>query len=192
MLNILTIAYRYDFLKPLYDSIPKEVDITWWICTTMRRKVDIEDKRINIINLDISDDISTWNQRLNILLDRIETGYIQIVDEDTLFHYNAYNLYKDASELNLDIIIGNQYWYNNKLRLIAQKPLATYIDTGSCICKHSILRNNLKLINWDSSIQYPDFHFWQEVWNESNTRVIYSKPISYYNAQLKQETDLYA
>lgn len=189
MLNIITIAYRHDFLKPLYDSIPKNHDVKWWICTTMGRKVDIVDKQVTVINLDISDDISTWDIRLNTILDLITEGYVQVVDEDTLYHYNAYNLYKKALELNIDTVIGDQFWYNGKIRLLAQKPLATYIDTGSVITKIHTIRDNEIL--WKSSIQHPDYHFWQKVWDVSNTRLIVPEPISYYNAQLKQEKDLY-
>lgn len=188
MLNLITIAFNYDFLANLYNSIPKEEDIRWWIVGNNEEEISKfkDDSRVIIISTSYSKDFSNFGNKINIALEFIE-GHFQIIDEDTLYHSNSYKIYQELKYFT-GLIIGEQYWYNNIIRLKATLPQENYIDTGSCICHKTALGD----VKWDSSLTAPDYHFWNKIWENSewDFRTVH-EPISYYNAQLNQTEDKY-
>jgi hypothetical protein len=80
------------------------------------------------------------------------------------------------------MIVGEQLDYNNKLRLIASKPVFNKIDTGNVLSHYSCLKE----LRWPSTHieekNQKDFLFWESVYNFYNKKCgIWNQPISYYN-----------
>jgi hypothetical protein len=94
-----------------------------------------------------------------------------------------YSKYLDCKDNNYKgMIVGEQLDYNNKLRLIASKPVFNKIDTGNVLSHYSCLKE----LRWPSTHiegkNQKDFLFWESVYNFYNKKCgIWNQPISYYN-----------
>jgi len=182
----MTPLYRFQNLERVYNSIFSEEDIRWHISKSNKREdlnLDFikNDNRVILYNVDCEDN-EIYKKR-NAVFDVIDDGYFCLLDDDTIFHENMYLKYKECVENNfIGMIVGQQLDKNNKLRLIATKPVYCQIDTGNVICHHSCL----KTIKWPNKIdpkyQARDFVFWNSVFEFYEKKCgIWNQPISYYN-----------
>lgn len=186
MLHIITPLYRFDLLEKVYNSIFMDEDIIWHISKSNRRE-DLTynflktDKRIKVYNVDCEDNNTT--KKRNEVLGRINDGYFCFLDDDTIFHENMYMKYRECTENNfVGMLVGEQLDYENKLRLIATKPVYCQIDTGNVLCHTSCLKS----IRWPEQVtpkyQARDFLFWNAVFEFYGKKCgIWNQPISYYN-----------
>lgn len=111
MLHIATPFYRPQYLEAIYESIPKYHDITWHIAKTKNSpslKYDfLKDPRIKVYEIDCSDK-DTVTKR-NTIFNHIKEGFFFLLDDDTIFVEEAYNVYKQYSEEGfVGMIVGNQ------------------------------------------------------------------------------------
>jgi hypothetical protein len=186
MLHIITPLYRFDNLELIYNSILMNDDITWHISKSNRRE-DLnndfinDDKRIKIYNVDC-EDTEAYKKRREVL-SKIKSGYFCFLDDDTLFHENIYIKYKECEEQNfIGMMVGEQLDYDNKIRLIASKPIFRHIDTGNVLSHYSCLSE----CRWPEShipkVNQKDFLFWNSVYEFYGKKcAIWNQPISYYN-----------
>jgi hypothetical protein len=161
-------------------------DITWHISKSNRRE-DLnndfinDDKRIKIYNVDC-EDTEAYKKRREVL-SKIKSGYFCFLDDDTLFHENIYIKYKECEEQNfIGMMVGEQLDYDNKIRLIASKPIFRHIDTGNVLSHYSCLSE----CRWPEShmpkVNQKDFLFWNSVYEFYEKKcAIWNQPISYYN-----------
>lgn len=186
MLHIITPLYRYENLPKIYSSILISDKITWHI-SKISSKPDPEydfikkDKMIKLYNVDC-DDTDTTSKR-NAVLKNIKNGYFCFLDDDTIFHENMYLKYLECVENNfVGMIVGEQIDNDNKLRLIASKPVYEKIDTGNIISHTKCL----EICEWPSfyqpGINQRDFLFWESVYTYYGKKCgIWNQPLSFYN-----------
>lgn len=189
MLNIVTVSFNYEYLEGLYSSIPKIPGVNWYVVTNSKREIPIFLHEDCNVPLDLDEDVKNGPARINKVFELIKgydpNGHFQIVDEDTEFHPNAYNIWKENRHFE-GLIVGQQDYYNNLLRLKAHIPCSGYIDTGMCICHNSAL-NHVKWPEYGLSLS-PDAVFFEEVYRffgKERTKVLENEVISYYNYQKK-------
>lgn len=195
MLHIVTIAYRFQNLEQIYNSIFMDQDIRWHIAKSNKRE-DINfpflktDKRIILYNVDCED--SSTTKKRNTILENIKDGYFCFIDDDTIFHENMYLVYKQAeSDHFRGMVIGEQLEWDGKKRLDAVKPTFRMIDTGNVLCHHSCL----SVVRWPEKHQegknHKDFLFWDSVYNYYGKKCALTKTsISYYNKISKDKRDI--
>ena len=83
-------------------------------------------------------DIQVGKKR-DFALKNIKNGYFCFLDDDTLFHDNMYLKYIECKEENfIGMLVGEQI-ENDKIRIIASKPIINYIDVGNVISHSSCL-----------------------------------------------------
>ena len=186
MLHIVTPLYRFENLELVYNSILMNDDITWHISkSNLREELTYDfiksDKRIKVYNCNC-DDTNTTIKR-NTALEKIKNGYFCFLDDDTIFHENIYIKYKECEEQNfIGMMVGEQLDYDNKIRLIASKPIFRHIDTGNVLSHYSCLSE----CRWPEShmpkVNQKDFLFWNSVYEFYGKKcAIWNQPISYYN-----------
>jgi len=186
MLHIVTPLYRFENLEKIYYSINADLDIVWHITKSNKREaINLEftknDNRIILYNVDCEDN-EIYKKR-NEVLKKINDGYFCFLDDDTIFHENMYKCYYEYSLQNYKgMIIGQQLDKNDKLRLFANEPKYTKIDTGNVLVHHSCLSN----CEWPSKHRpgknAKDSIFWESVFEFYDRKcVLINKPISYYN-----------
>jgi hypothetical protein len=186
MLHIVTPLYRFENLELVYNSILMNDDITWHISkSNLREELTYDfiksDKRIKVYNCNC-DDTNTTIKR-NTALEKIKNGYFCFLDDDTIFHENMYIKYLECVEHNFrGMLIGEQLDYDNKIRLIASKPIFRHIDTGNVLSHYSCLSE----CRWPEShmpkVNQKDFLFWNSVYEFYEKKcAIWNQPISYYN-----------
>jgi glycosyltransferase involved in cell wall biosynthesis len=161
-------------------------DITWHISkSNLREELTYDfiksDKRIKVYNCNC-DDTNTTIKR-NTALEKIKNSYFCFLDDDTIFHENIYIKYKECEEQNfIGMMVGEQLDYDNKIRLIASKPIFRHIDTGNVLSHYSCLSE----CRWPEShmpkVNQKDFLFWNSVYEFYGKKcAIWNQPISYYN-----------
>lgn len=187
MLHIITRAYRFDLLKPMFDSLPKVDDIHWHISKSKHREDIVYDflksPNITIYNVDCLDTDRTT--KTNHVFDHIKDGYFCLLDDDTIFHHSMYDAYKICeSHKFIGMVMGNQLNEDNTVRLIAQEPTAGKVDTGQCLAHF----NCLSEVKWShKDTRARDFIFWNDVYHFYNKLCIFmNKPISWYNKSVKR------
>jgi hypothetical protein len=182
MLHIITPLYRFENLELIYNSILMNDDITWHISKSNERE-DIsldfinKDKRIKIYNTNYKD-IQVGKKR-DFALKNIKNGYFCFLDDDTLFHENMYLKYIECKEENfIGMLVGEQI-ENDKIRIIASKPIINYIDVGNVISHSSCLSR----CKWPEIPHVAnDYVFWNSVYEFYGKKcAIWNQPISYYN-----------
>lgn len=186
MLHLITPLYRYKNLSKIYSSIPPNEDIIWHIAKTNKRKnltdsfID-SNPQIKVYEIDCEDnDLIT---KRNTVFDEIKSGHFHLLDDDTLFHNNMYQVYKDYEDFN-GMIVGKQVYKNNKTRLNASYPVRCYIDAGNVLCHSSVLEQ----VRWEERDGYEhlgckDFIFWEncfKIFGQSKT-ILIPDIISVYN-----------
>lgn len=188
MLHIITPLYRFEFIDLIYKSIPTYPDIKWHISISQRRNFPnnaffYNDDRVEIYYLDC-EDYDTVTKR-NEIFENIKDGYFYLLDDDTIFHEDVYNLYKYYSKNNFQgMIIGKQIRTNILIKGVAKRPFSNpsinNIDAGMVIAHHSVL----KYVKYDWSFEFSRDHlFWSNCYlyfKDDNTIMI-DKYISIYN-----------
>jgi hypothetical protein len=165
MLHIVTPLYHYDLLEKVYKTIPKHDDITWHISVSNRReKVTYDfiytDPRIKLYELDCAD--SDTVTKRNAVFEVIQDGYFYLLDDDTVFLPELYELYKKTNASGfIGMIIGSQihYRYKGYIKHAIYPRLHPYIadiDSGMVLSHSSVLRE----VKWEWSIEQRDFDFW--------------------------------
>jgi hypothetical protein len=186
MLHIITPLYRFNLLEQVYNSIPINDDITWYISKSNKRE-ELEydflkkDKRIRLYNVDC-DDNEIYKKR-NAVFDNVKDGYFCLLDDDTIFHENMYMKYLECVEHNFrGMLIGEQIDKDGKLRLTASKPVYCHIDTGNVLSHHSCLSECRWPKTHIPNVNEKDFLFWDSVYNYYGKKCgIWNQTISYYN-----------
>lgn len=182
MLHIITPLYRYHLLEKVYQSIPKDHDITWHIAkSSQREKLDHDfihtDSRIKLYELDCPD-IDTVTKR-NVIFDNIKDGFFYCLDDDTLFLKELYRVYKEYNNIGFEGMIVGQSNVIKHIRLSAN-PKESWIDTGMVLCYFKVLEKE----KWEwTEIAGRDCYFWSrcyQFFGKENT-VFLNRVISHYN-----------
>ena len=186
MLHIITPLYRFDLIEKVFASIPMNDDVLWHISYSTKRelpKLSILDnnKQIKIYPVDCEDNDTT--SKRNVILKQIRDGYFCFLDDDTIFHENMYIKYLECINHNFKgMLVGEQYDKNNKLRVIATKPVLHQIDTGNVLCHNSCLTECIWPKEYIPGVNQRDFLFWDSVYNYYGKKcTIWNQPISFYN-----------
>ena len=186
MLHIVTPLYRYDLLSKVYDSIPKEDDITWHIARTSRRDAENfldfikSDSRIKYYELDCSDSDTTTKR--NACFAEIKDGYFCLIDDDTEFHPGMYEAYRKCLESNfVGMIIGEQLWIDGRTRLKAGPPTIARVDAGNVLAHSSCLSECRWPLKTEGSCCW-DYLFWNDVHNFYGEYKTIDSVISIYNS----------
>lgn len=181
-LHIITPLFRYNLINKVSESIPKKEDIIWHIAKTSRReKINIETSdNIKIYEIDCDD--SNIIKKRNTIFENINDGYFHLLDDDTIFLEEMYNVYKTYSEQNfIGMVIGKQKRKNGLIRLIERLPLNCHIDTGNVLCHSSILKS----VKWKDDLTVKphnrDFIFWRDCHNTFKNTILVPNVISVYN-----------
>lgn len=186
MISYITRLYKTDYLLQIWHSLPKE-NCEWVIVKLYNKEIPyfLEiDPRIKIVNLPFEEDtLEIGYKKLEYGIENMSGTHFQILDDDTIIHPNSINVY--FKNKNRKIIIGNQHYFNNTLRLKADWPKEAAIDTGSVICSKDVYPN----VKWTDDMVYccPDFKYWKDAVNHLKDVVIIEEPISYYNYLINQK-----
>ncbi len=188
MLHIITPLYRFHLLEKVYQTIPKQKDITWHIAKSTHREklfstIFDSDPRIQLYEIDCHDaDLVT---KRNVVFEKIQDGYFCLLDDDTIFLEELYLVYQEYSTANfIGMIIGDQKTLLGSTGILkasypTNKPETTLIDAGMVICHHTVLRS----VKWALSSTFRDREFWFGCYNyfgrEATTLV--NRTISVYN-----------
>jgi len=193
MLHIVTLLYRFELLSKVYASIPKHDDIRWHLSIAKKRGIPkerfiLEDNRIVLHIVDCKDD--DFVTKRNYVFSKIKDGYFYMLDDDTYFFNEVYELYKEYEKRNFrGLIIGNEKIriYDRESLLVA-KPLSDdpgkiNIGTGMAISSSDALEH----VRWawgnlDRGIGR-DYIFWSKCFAYFGPEnVVYSnKIISFHN-----------
>ena len=186
MLHIVTPLYRYETLHMVYDSIPKNEDITWHIARSSRRSpgesLDFikSDKRIRYYELDCPDTDTTTKR--NTCFAEINDGYFCFIDDDTEFHPGMYEAYKKCLSSNFEgIMVGKQLWPDGRTRLEGNCIKIGNIDTGNALAHTSCLTE----CKWPEKTEIKccwDYFFWHDVHNYYKDFKTIDSVISVYNS----------
>ena len=190
MLHIITPLYRFELIDKVYSTIPNYSDIKWHISISKRRELPknsffSKDDRVVIYYLDCEDNDMVTKR--NKIFENIKDGYFYLLDDDTKFLEEVYNVYKKYNKINFQgMIIGKQYLpilmkkLNGKAWRPSSNPNYNKIDTGEAIAHHSVLRH----VKWEWSIEFGrDNLFWTNCYlyfKDEHTLLI-NNYISYYN-----------
>ena len=165
-LNIVTVVYDDEMYRIVLDSIPKHEDITTHIIQSRR----------NYVMSQLQDSVNEFFETI-----KNKNQYFMFVDNDTIFHPNAMNVFiKYRGKMKL--IIGGQTLINGAHRLSSSFPELGKIDTGNVICHIDALKE----IKWaDHEFGARDFLFWEKCYGlfKNENTILVDEPISYYNAQ---------
>ena len=187
MLHIVTPLFRFELLKKVYLTIPKHPDITWHIAQSAHREELIGDfldldPRIRLYEIDCLD--NDLVSKRNWVFNKIHDGYFCLLDDDTIFLNELYNVYKEISSENFDgMVIGNQQTLVGPKMLKASYPTdnaeTTLIDSGMVISHHRVLKS----VKWALSHTFRDRDFWcrcSRYFGRDSIRLV-NKTISVYN-----------
>jgi hypothetical protein len=189
MLNIITPCHRRENLKDIYNSIPFDHNVKWYICydsSNNKPKDKLFDGHPHITETDFDGSgigsISGNGQR-NFLIDKISEGYVYFLDDDNLLHPELLEtlildhggpwLYTFDQEVP-DEISGVR---NNGIRKGAG-VIKHRIDTAQFCIHRSLIQD----IRWDLEKYDADFFFLENIYlNHYDKHVYASKVLSYYN-----------
>ena len=184
MLHVITIAYRFEQLDKIYESLSKYEDVVWHVSKSSRREAFTHDfsldPRVRLYEVDCADE-QTYEKR-NAALSVIKDGYFCFVDDDTLFHENMHREYLKCKNKNfVGMVVGEQVSWSGNKRLEASEPIMSKIDTGNALAHHSCL----------SAVAWPekktpgnerDFMFWDAVCRFYGGQCqLVHEPVSHYN-----------
>ncbi len=186
MLHIATPAFRYQFLDRIYASIPSYSDITWHIAKVADRpaltNAFLSDPRVRVYELSCAD--SDTITKRNYMFDNIQEGYFHLLDDDTLFQPNMYQVYRRYEAQNfVGMLIGYQHNRDGYVFLRPNYPIdamTTPTDSGMVLCHYSVLAS----VRWVSANDAPnDFYFWQRcyVFFGRKATILIPDVVSYYN-----------
>lgn len=194
MLHIITLAYRFELLAKVYASIPKHDDICWHLSIAKKRGIPNEsfirdDKRIQLHMVECDDD--DFVSKRNAVFEKINDGYFYLLDDDTIFIYGAYEVYRQYNSIGFNgMIVGDRILRRKdftseieKAGFPTENPATTIIDTGMVIASSDVLRS----VKWEWVPQneyYPrDYLFWSNCFKYFGKEkvVLCNKVISYYN-----------
>ncbi len=188
-LNICTISSRTEYLDRIYESIPKEQDIVWHICRSLRTDVltndFLQDPRVKVYYIDCED--TNTPCKMNFIFHKIiEQGldsYFCIQDDDSIFRQEMYDIYTTYREKHF-MIIGNQEDKNGIIRLRGTLPYPCAVDTGMFLAHSCVLTKELwPSRHWDNEF-HADYDFLTRVhdyFTIKSTDII-QDTISVYNA----------
>ena len=112
MLHIVTLAYRFELLSKVYASIPKHDDIRWHLSISKERGLPtydflINDNRIIVHLIDCKD--NDFVSKRNAAFENIHDGYFYLLDDDTIFLNEAYEVYRHYKKMEFrGMIIGDR------------------------------------------------------------------------------------
>mgnify|MGYP000199125234 CR=1 FL=1 len=186
VLHIITPLYRFEFLKPIYQSLPNSNNIIWHISKSKEREdildeVILKDTRVKIYNVDCNDN-EPYKKRIQVL-NNITSGYFCFIDDDTILHPNMYQIFEQKSSVNfIGMIIGQQIDKSNKIRLQPNIPKYTKIDTGNVLSHTDCLKKVQWPLTYTKGKSQRDSIFWTDVYEYFNKQcILLTEPISYYN-----------
>jgi hypothetical protein len=194
MLHIITLAYRFELLSKVYASIPKHDDIRWHLSIAKKRGTPnksfiLKDKRIVLHITDCED--NDFVSKRNAVFEKINDGYFYLLDDDTIFLVEVYNLYQQYSGIGFrGMIVGDRIFRMKNIEGEIEKgtyptddPNTTIIDSGMALASSDVL----KTVKWQwvpTGEGYPrDYLFWSNCFKYfgKDKVVLCDKIISYYN-----------
>lgn len=100
-LNIITRCTRLNYIRDVMGSIfnqsHNEIDVKWWLVFDIRNLKEIDTqflRDVSDINCDVSyyigDEGDFGHQLINKTIDKIDSGWIYVLDDDNLLHENFY------------------------------------------------------------------------------------------------------
>jgi hypothetical protein len=143
-------------LTNIYQSIPDQIDVCWHICLSQNNKnqiknFDFDDNRVSIYIIDCDD--SDIVKKRNHLFDKIKDGYFCLLDDDTIFLPELYNVYSEYKHLPFTgVILGSQSIgaYCIRDSIVPSKDyIINAMDTGMFFAHYSVLEYGLK---WEKQI----------------------------------------
>ena len=187
-INIVTVCSRVQNLITIKNSIFNELssvfDVYWYITLDKSKVNSVPIELLGNDNILFStiDSIDILNdgagQARNILFNKIEEGYIHVIDDDNIVHPNFWNLIHLYGKGN-NVIVGNQILNNGNIRLFGRRDnmFVSQVDSAS--------------ITWDRKIQGDimwnevyccDGIFVEELMASHEDKFVYTnETISYYN-----------
>lgn len=189
MLHLVTPLYHFDLLKKVYKTIPPHADIIWHIAvSSQREKVPYNfvynDPRIKLYEVDCADNDTTTKR--NVVFENINEGFFYLLDDDTVFMPQLYELYLQVSAEGFNgMVVGNQkhYCFKNNLKHAiypTADPETTHIDSGMVLCYYTVLSK----VRWKKDCFPRDYTFWSNCYSffaDEKTKTV-NQTISIYNA----------
>jgi hypothetical protein len=188
MLHIITPLFRYQYLGKIYDTIPQANDITWHLIKSAHREEIPNIANWNKCNVVVhtvpcsdNDIISKRNAVFETLID----GYFYLLDDDTVFLHELYEVYKQYAALQfVGMIIGAQrygpWFFSNQPNFPTANLANNYINTGMVVAHCSVLQH----VKYASIKGIPiDSYFWGRCYlyfGDSATILLKTK-IAYFN-----------
>lgn len=189
MLHILTITSRFNLLDKIYATIPAHSDIRWHLAkSNLREPLNHDfiksDSRVIVYEVDCAD--TDRAAKRNALFDTVQDGYFYMLDDDTIFLEETYEIYKEFSEKDfVGMIVGNQrlgkYFYMNRAEYPNVNPIKTNLDTGMVISHYRVLTEGIR---YEPVGFYPMDHlFWSNCFRfyGKDKTVLVDREISIYN-----------
>ena len=194
MLHIVTLAYRFELLSKVYASIPKHDDIRWHLSIAKERGLPTydflkNDNRIIVHLIDCKD--NDFVSKRNAAFENIHDGYFYLLDDDTIFLNEAYEVYRHYKKMEFrGMIIGDRIFrlrnYKGEIERApfpTENPATTFIDTGMAIASSDVLRS----VKWEwvpeNEICSRDQLFWTNCFKYfGKEKVVFcNRVIAYYN-----------
>ena len=136
-----------------------------------------DDSRIKLYEIDCLDtDVVT---KRNVVFKNIKDGFFYLLDDDTIFLEETYQVYKKYSDVGFEGMIVGQ---NNLIKKasLSTNPEETFIDTGMVICHSKVLRK--QVWEWSETVSR-DWYFWSKCYvffGRENTLFV-DRVISHFN-----------
>jgi hypothetical protein len=137
-LHLITPCTRPENLYKISNSIPLDEDIHWWIIFDSDKPLNFElyyPPETHIYYL--KSDPAFGGPQRNLALDKIQDGFCNFLDDDTILHNGLIKAYESMSENQ--ILIGQQILRDDTLRLNAEVPQSGKIDSGNVIFDRTLV-----------------------------------------------------
>ena len=198
-LHIITPLSRTEFIVDLYQSIKEasnDIKIYWWI--VVDNKLENKFKTIHSLfrRYEINLNISVWfSQRKenspgghahrNEILHELDSDYydenewLYSLDDDNILHPNFIKALKEIDLTGYDVLAGDQYMKDGRLRLVADdtKMKVCHVDTASCAFRLGALRG----LRYEENDYCGDGLFVEKVHNLGKRFFYLHQPMCYYN-----------
>lgn len=163
-LTIITPVIRYELLTKISQSIPAGVR---WLAIGSERFETPKNCEYYIIPE------KCGVIRRNYLIDKVDSGYVYFLDDDTVIHPN---LYREIKKYDFDFIHFNQMEKDGRYRLGGRvEPF--YADTGSFVVDRKFL-GDIRFKKTPCS----DGVFAQELYMKAKVSLYINEYLSIYNA----------
>lgn len=186
MVSIITACSRPQNLKKIYDSIKFGQVGKWYIIYDTSKCRKYEDKFTGDIHADKILELScdkegfAGHPQINYALDKINDGFVYIMDDDNIFHPTFWKLLKD---LDPEYIYT---WDQDRIQesriLKGGEIKEEKIDTSQFI----VPRNLIGSVKWAEQRSAGDFRFISQIYKKHETKFKYIPKIACYHNFIKK------